>query len=307
VLSGRILLEDGSPVPNPQVFADALVTTVNDPNIIGTTIMPISSEGKFGRIVETDEYRFYLRNLPDEYVVKSMTAGTQDLLKERLKLTSTSSTNIEIRVAARTGPSANEVKVSGSVIDGITGLPAAAERVTLCCLNSGPTERFSTPLRADGSFEFAGVPRGRYKVELQSRAGQPRLPVINSDVEVASEPLSGLTVLSTPQFGQLIATIAYESGNPFPPNTSPIVVFTAATGRVRVTAQRNSDTYVASVPIGDRYDILITNLPEGYAIKSTSGLTNVPPGAAAVGFGGPVLVPLLPGPIMITIGPTTPR
>jgi hypothetical protein len=296
VLSGRILMEDGSPVPNPWVFTDAIVTTVNDPNIVGTTTMSIASDGKFGRVIEADDYRFYLRTLPDDYVVKSMTSGTQDLLKEILKVASTSSTNIEIRVAVRTGTSANETKVSGNVIDGITGLPVSAERVTLCCLSSGPAERYSTPLRADGSFEFAGVPRGRYKVELEPRRGQPQLQVVNSDVEVANESVTGLTILSTPQLRQLLATISFESGNPFPANAPPVVVFTAATGRVRVTAQRHTDTYtyIASVPAGDRYDVSVTNLPEGYSVKS-SGQVSI---SAA---------PAPPPNIPITIGPSAPR
>jgi hypothetical protein len=295
VLSGRILMEDGSPVPNPWVFTDAIVTTVNDPNIIGTTMMSIANDGKFSRVVEADDYRLYLRNLPDDYIVKSMTSGTQDLLKETLKVASTTSTNIEIRVAARTGTLANETKVSGNVIDGITGLLISADRVTLCCLSSGPAERYSTPLRADGSFEFAGVPRGRYKVELESRRGQPQLQVVNSDVEVANGPVTGLTILSTPQLRQLLATISFEGGNPFPA-TPPLVVFTAATGRVRVTAQRHTDTYtyIAWVPAGDRYEVSVTNLPEGYSVKS-DGQVNI---SAA---------PAPPPNITITIGPSAPR
>jgi hypothetical protein len=304
VLSGRILMEDGSPVPNPWVFTDAIVTTVNNPNIVGTTMLAIANDGTFSRVIEADDYRFYLRNLPDDYIVKSMTSGTQDLLKETLKVPSTDSTNIEIRVAARTGTLANETKVSGNVIDSITGLPVSAERVVLCCLSSGPAERFSTPLRADGSFEFAGVPRGRYTVELQTGAGQPRLYVAAPDLEVANEPVTGRTVFATPQLRQLFATLSFESGNPFPANAPPLVVFTAASGRVRVTAQRNSEGYVASVPAGDRYDISIANLPEGYAIKSISGSTSVPPPQGTLPA---ILTTSAPMSVTITIGPSTPR
>jgi hypothetical protein len=198
VLSGRILLEDGSAVPEVQLFTDAIVTTVGNPNLVASTILPMASDGTFGRLIEADEYRFYLRNLPDEYVIKSITSGAQDLLKETLKVTSTSSVNIEVRVARRSGASGNEVRVSGSVIDVITGLPVSAERVTLCCLDSGPTERFSTPLRSGGSFEFAGVPPGRYTLGLQSKNGQAALSVTNPNVDVTNGPVSGLTVRSTP-------------------------------------------------------------------------------------------------------------
>jgi hypothetical protein len=303
-LSGRILLEDGSPLPNAQLFADAIVSTVNSPNIISSTIMPLSSDGRFGRILEAEEYRFYLRNLPDEYTITSITSGTQDLLKETLKVVATESKNIEIRVARRAGPAPNEVKVSGSVVDGIAGSPAQAERITFCCLNSGPVERFSTSLRPDGSFEFAGVPPGRYTVDLETRSGLPKLFAINTRVEVANDPLSGLTVLSTPQFGLLLATVVFENVSPLPATTPLSVVFTAATGRVRVTAHRNADVYMASVPAGERYDVSVTNLPEGYSVKS-SGSANVP--SAPAPFGVPAPAPAPPTNITITIGPTATR
>jgi hypothetical protein len=303
-LSGRILLEDGSPLPNAQLFADAIVSTVNSPNIISSTIMPLSTDGRFGRILEAEEYRFYLRNLPDEYRITSITSGTQDLLKETLKVIATESKNIEIRVARRAGPAPNEVKVSGSVVDGIAGSPAQAERITFCCLNSGPAERFSSSLRPDGSFEFAGVPPGRYTVDLETRSGLPKLFAINTRVEVANDPLSGLTVLSTPQFGLLLATVVFENVSPLPATTPLSVVFTAATGRVRVTAHRNADVYMASVPAGERYDVSVTNLPEGYSVKS-SGSANVP--SAPAPFGVPAPAPAPPTNITITIGPTATR
>jgi protocatechuate 3,4-dioxygenase beta subunit len=198
VLSGRILLEDGSALPDAQLFIDAIVTTINNPNLVASTILRIASDGTFGRLMDADDYRFYLRNLPDEYVIKSITSDTQDLLKETVKVTSIRSVNVEVRVAWRAGPSANEVTVGGSVIDGVTRLPVSAGRVTLCCLNSGPTERFSTPSRGDGSFEFAGVPPGHYTLGLQYDNGQVALSVINPDVDVTNGPVSGLTVLSKP-------------------------------------------------------------------------------------------------------------
>src|SRR6185369_5256586 len=107
--------------------------------LLVTTIIPFASDGTFSRIVEANEYRFSLGILPDEYVIKSVTFGTHDLLKETLKLTSTDSSTIEVRVAQRTGPlNTSDVKVSGSVRDSFTSLPTVAARATLCCLDSGP-------------------------------------------------------------------------------------------------------------------------------------------------------------------------
>lgn len=307
-LSGQLLLDDGNVVPDAHLFAEAIVTTVNSPNIISSTIMPLSAAGKFGRTLEADEYRFYLRNLPDEYTITSITSGTQDLLKETLKMPSGESRNIEIRVARRAGPAPFGVTVSGRVVDGVSGLPAQAERVTLCCISPGPAERFSTPLRADGSFEFAGVPRGRYTVDLQTRSGLPRLFVVEAGdsriVVPANEPLSGLTVVSTPRFGLLVATVVFENVAPLPANNLMSVVFTSSTGRVRVAAQRNGDVYTASVPSGELYNASVTNLPEGYSVKP-SGSVIVP--SAPAPFGAPAPAPGPPTNITITIGPSAPR
>lgn len=302
ILSGRILLEDGNALSNPQLFKEAVVQTDN-PNLMVSAVSPISNEGTFARFIEANEYRFYLRNLPDEYTITSIASGTQDLLKETLKATRAAPVSIDVRVALRTGPpNANDVKVSGKVLDNMTGIPASAERVTLCCLDSGPSERFSTPLRLDGSFEFAGVPRGRYELGLQGGTGQPKLFPVDSRVEVAASPVSGLTFLSAPQFAGVMAAIVFENGTPLPATASTSVVFRGTLGRARVVARHNGDVgYFASVPAGDQYSVSVTNLPEGYIVKSISGSVDVP--RSQTGTSGPV--PVLPptAPITITIAP----
>jgi hypothetical protein len=307
-LSGRILFEDGSALPNPQVFTDVLVSTVDNPNLIASTVLPISSNGTFARLLEAKEYRFFLRNLPDEYSIQSITSGTQDLLKETLKVTSTEPATIQVRVTKRTVTSPGDAKVSGSVLDSLTGLPSPAERVTLCCFDSGPWERFSTPLRSDGSFEFAGVPRGRYELGLQGATGQPRLFPVDSRVEVADSPATGLTIQTTPQLVQVAATIVLENGSPLPLGITATVVFTGASGRVRVISRRNQDVsyFVAWVPAGERYNVSVTDLPDGYIVKTISGSVDVPRAPQATP-GVPVPpAPPPPTPILITVAPSVP-
>lgn len=310
ILSGKILLEDGSALANPQLFKEAIVTTALNPNMLVSTVVPIAADGTFSRFIETNQYRFYLGYLPDEYIIKSVTSGTRDLLKETLEVTPTETANIDVRVAARTGPSGtNDVKVSGKVLDSITGLPALAERVTLCCLDSALWKRFSTPLRSDGSFEFAGVPRGhRYDLGLQTGASQPRLFPVDSRVEVADSPVSGLSFLSTPQLVEVAATIVLENGSPLPLAVPATVVFTGALGRVRVIAQRNIDAsyYAALVPAGDRYNVSVTDLPEGYSVKTISGSPDIPPAPQATPS-TPARVPLPPAPIQIMVAPSVPQ
>jgi len=290
-LSGRVLDETGSPIPDVRLFADAVVSTVSNPNIIASTIFTIANDGSFGRILEAEEYRFFLRTLPEEYSLKSITADGVDLMKETLKFTGTAPVRVDIRVAKRTTASGPlGVSIKGRTIDALTDAPSAAERITLCCRESGPIERFSTPLQTDGSFEFAAIPPGRFTVGLQTRVGTPSLFAVPRDVDVGADGASRLELFSTLQFAELSAKLVLENGGLLPENFSATVVFTGTNGRVRVTATSRDGTYFASVPAGDRYTVLVTNLPEGYAVKSSGDSMEARPGNVPA-VGGPTVQP----------------
>jgi hypothetical protein len=307
-LSGRILMEDGSALSNPQLFKEAVVTTVMNPNLVVSTVIPLAPEGTFSRFVEADEYRFFLGSLPDEYTITSITAGTSDLLKGTLKVTPATAVNIDIRVARRSGPlNTNDIRLSGAIRDNLTGQPAQAERVTLCCLAAGPWQGFSTSLRPDGSFEFAGIPPGRYELGLQPATGQPKLFLVDPRVEVAGGSTSGLAFLSTPQMRELTVRIVLEDGSPLPDPAPISVVFTGMSGQARVAAQPNGGLgYFAAVPAGDRYTVSVTNLPAGYVVKSGNVSVDVPH-PPQVSSGGPVSVYPPVAPIQITVAPATPQ
>jgi hypothetical protein len=273
MFSGRILMDDGSPAPNPQIFQDAIVTTGTNSNMPASTVLPISNDGTFNRIMEAGEFRFYLRTLPEEYEIRSMKFGSADLARETFMISGSEDVNVEVRVARRvTPPALSEVRVSGTAIDSITGMPVAAERVLLCCRDSWPTERFSAPLKPDGSFEFAGIPAGRYDATLQTRPGTAAIYTINTSIDIGSQGLNGMTLLTTPRFGQLVASIVADDTVPLPADFRPTVIFVGPNGRVRVTAEQTMPgLYVASVPGGGKYDVVVENLPQGYAVKSVVG------------------------------------
>jgi hypothetical protein len=278
-LSGRILDESGSPIPEVQLFGDVVVSTVSNPNIIASTIFHIAADGSFGRILEAEEYRFFLRTLPEGYSLKSITAGGVDLMKETLKFTGTEAVKVDVRVARRTTPAdPAAVSVKGRTIDAVSGAPSVAERITLCCRGVGPIERLSARVQADGSFEFAAVPAGRFTVNLQTKSGTPNLFVVDPDIVVGTDGLSGLKVLSTPQFAELSARLVLESGPPPPDGFSATVVFIGANGRVQVPAtMRRDGSYFASVPAGERYTVSVTGMPEGYSVKSSGNSGDVRP------------------------------
>jgi hypothetical protein len=272
LFTGRVVMEDGSAVPNPQVFSDAIVTTFNNPNIVSSTIFPITSNGTFTRLHEDGEYRFYVRVLPEEYEIKSMRFGDVDLMKQPLKITGAVPIDVEIRVAARSSPPGpGDVRVAGTALDSVSGLPIAG-RVTLCCKISGPVERFSAPIKADGSFEFAAIPPDKYTAGITPPTGKPSIYVVESSVDIGSQGRTGLALSATPQFGQITATIMADGNVPLPESVLPSVVFTGPMGRVRVVAQRDrAGIYLASVPMGTKYDVSLENLPPGYALKSVVG------------------------------------
>jgi hypothetical protein len=305
-LAGRILMDDGSAIPDPHLFADAIVSTVDNPNVQVSTVMPIAPDGTFSRLLEAGRYRFYMRSLPSEYTITSIMAGTQNLLKENLNVPPMESTSIEVRVMRMPGPAIpGRVKVTGIAIDSFTGLATMAERMTLCCFDSGPGERLSTPLGSDGLFEFASVPPGRYKPALQAAAGRPKVSLVDKQLDVRDLPLSGLTLLSTAQISELTATVVFENGNAVPATANMTVVFRGTPARVSVVAERNADVgYTASVPAGDRYTVSVTNLPAGYSVKSVSGPTEVPRSSTANSFSG---IPPIPAPVVITLAPPLPE
>ena len=59
---------------------------------------------------------------------------------------------------------------------------------------------------------------------------------------------------------------------PLPDNIRPSLVFTGPMGRPRVVVNRSPiGNYLASVPMGLKYDVAVENLPDGYVVKSIVG------------------------------------
>ena len=300
-ISGRILGEDGNVIPDALLFGEAILATATNPNVVISTLLPIAHDGTFSRLLTADEYRFFLRQWPQEYSIESIRAGSVDLTKETLKFTGTESVNVEVRVAKR-APSAGGmgVSVAGRVLDAVTGTPSAAIRITLCCRDQGVAQRFSARLKPDGSFAFDAISPGHYSIGLETTVGAPSLFTVERDLVVKDQNISGLDLSSNLTFGELTANIVVESGTPtLLAPTEMSVVFTGSNGRVRVTAQRlpNGQRY-ARLPAGDRYSVEVLNPPAGYVVKSILGSTEVrPQNSPAVGATPPLV------PIVITLAP----
>ena len=92
------MFEDGSPVPDARVLGHAVLSSTGNPDLGVSSILPVSGAGVFGSVMEPGEYKVKFPSMTPSYSIKSITAGTQDLLKESLKVTTTESVTIEIRL-----------------------------------------------------------------------------------------------------------------------------------------------------------------------------------------------------------------
>ena len=131
---------------------------------------------------------------------------------------------------------------------------------------------------ADGSFEFAGIPPGKYTMAVDPTTGNPRLYLVSENLEVGTEPIANASVLTTRQFIKMTATVSAESET-LSPNMFPAIVFVGPMAKVRVLAELDrSGFYKASVPVGATYDVAVENLPAGFEVKS---ITTTPSQAKA--------------------------
>ena len=287
ILLGQVLSEDGSPFADAQALREVAVVTLKNPNLIQTTILPIDAAGRFSRPLEANEYRFYVRVLPSEYTIKSMTSGGTDLLQETLEVDGKSATRVEVRLAKRT--ESTGLKVSGTIVDSITGTPTAARRIELCCRVDEPFESISGPIAPDGTFQVNGVPPGHYTADLRA---QPVLYLTEHSIDVTGQDVSGIKLASSPQLTPLSVRINLDAGL-LPPRFRISVTLAGSSG-VPIPAEILADGIAnAWVPGGDRYTVVASNLPDGYVVQSITngGLIPVPAGPS-------VTVP----PIVITLG-----
>jgi hypothetical protein len=97
-VSGNILFEDGTPLRDARGVGNIVLTTVGGPDASEFSVLKVNSTGTFGNLTEPGEYKVTLPSLGPGYVIKSITAGKLDLLKETLKVTDTTSISLEIRL-----------------------------------------------------------------------------------------------------------------------------------------------------------------------------------------------------------------
>jgi hypothetical protein len=114
-IAGRVLLEDGSEVSDPQSLGEIAISLTGNSSSIAATTMRLDGNGRFHQALAAGEYRFRIEEFSQNYLVRSVTAGGADLLKENLEVNGNSPVSVEIRVARRNDSGAG--KVLGQVLD----------------------------------------------------------------------------------------------------------------------------------------------------------------------------------------------
>ncbi len=271
---GKFRWDDGSPFDEPAIRQVA-VSTVSNPNVVMTDIIPVARDGVFSKAISAGEYRFYTRNLPTGEAVKSVTVDGMDITNTSFEYNGRDPINIEVLLTRKIE---SGTKVSGTIVDAATGKASAADRVLLCCLKSGPFERISAPLQRDGTFEFLQVPEGEYKVELLST---PTLTVAGAPVEVGKSETNNLKFVSTSSVTASLIQITVDGGTV--PSSSRIkVTWTTVNSGIPITTYGSPDGMLWSLPAGVQFELAVSDIPPDLKFKSiTSGGRPLPASSPA--------------------------
>jgi hypothetical protein len=240
-----------------------------------STAIPASGsmqpDGSMPLMVSTGEYRFSVDNLPDEYEVKSMSAGPVDILRQSLQVNGPPPP-IHVTVGLKSAPPPRRPGrvVRGRVLDGITTMPWTAEAVFL---SGTPGSVFS-----DGSFEFSGVAAGRYVVE--AREGAPGNRTAQANIVVGtSDVTANLTYTSIPANVRIAGRVVVEGGNAPRLNTARILATGTAVTPIPVAAD---GTFKTALQEG-AYQVSAEGFPPGLTVKSiTSGNVDLRAGALEI-------------------------
>ena len=206
VIQGRVLDEDGEPVPGAVVVAFSAMSSsppANDrTNDLGDYRIAGLTGGEYFVVAETDRNPILTAHKPDEQRVYASTfyPGTVDR---------TQATKIEVHPGDEASANFNLVStriftVRGSV-SGVADLKSAnssqsgTPTVTLEAPGGWMTSHFEGPVLPNGTFEITGVPPGSYRASISAPSGAVwQVLRASTTVEVRAADADGIQLSPEP-------------------------------------------------------------------------------------------------------------
>ena len=162
------------------------------------------TSGSFGSVLVEGEYRLGWSSLPRGYEIKSITAGSTDLLTSNLTVSRTTA-SVPIVVTLGVDEKPPWVKFSGRV-NGLAALPTAKSfRISL----SGQLvlDPLDVPVQPDGTFEFARVLPGSYTATFF-----PALPFPSTPVTVPNQDMTSFNI-NIPPMKEVRGVVSNHNGS----------------------------------------------------------------------------------------------
>jgi TonB family protein len=255
IITGTVTVDGGGPFPRFSLSFASYKGGVTAPGVAP------SPQGVLRAQLPEGEYRITWSALPAGYNLKSITAGSTDVLANPLKVAAASPPP-PLVVMLGVGSPPPWVKVSGRIIRP-PAAPAGVRNQLTMTGTSGTLvlDNLSTIVNDDGSFEFPKVLPGNYAVRLTS----PVLPVPPTSLVVGNKDLSGVEI-AFPAMKEITGRVTIEGLG----QITPRLTFTLPdpSGAIPATAVGQPDgTFRLTLPDGERR--LTLSVP-GYSVKALS-------------------------------------
>jgi hypothetical protein len=258
-VTGRVVVEGGGPAP-----------TFNMTFSGGARQMNAYYQGSgqaFRTTVPEGFYVFTTTGIPSGFFLKSATSGGTDLFSSPLHVARNDlPSEIVVTLGVSTPPP--WIKLSGR----ITGSRQAVSSLSI----HGPFGAVTTPVSADGSFEFAKLLPGSYSVSMTPGGNVPAQPLT---LLVPNRDVSGVE-LPLPSLKEISGRVIIEGGGPLP---RPMLSFSTTEEQKRVssstppslaqllvTTPNNRGAAVNIFPTLEQDGSFKASLPEGrYPVTAT--------------------------------------
>jgi len=262
-LKGRLVVEDGGPMPRPGIDTTFVTRFVPAKFGLGGTLP--DGDGRFEMLLPEGSYRFTLRELPPGYFLKSVLQAGRVVSNQEFLLARDS--NELTLVIGSTVPLR---KISGRIVDALNPGDPSSIGVTL---TTGIT-RFETSVGADGAFEFARVPSGTYRVGIDSTSGGAAPVLVGIGTAVPGTPtitisdsdIQNLRVVTRTPPQSLVRTgrVVVEGGGPMP---RLALTFNGGGGSIDPSVLDGS--FQTWMPVG-LSKVVVKEVPKEYVVKAVT-------------------------------------